>query len=95
MRDFDEFVLSLGDEDRRKMINSLRGAADRTDASRRSGSQDKRNEALRRCERFGRIIYFLLHRSHSDSATDADRALCQILAEKLQTKEDSYTPLWV
>jgi hypothetical protein len=86
MQDFDEFVLSLADEDRNTMIKSLNNAADRADKAAHSGSKDKRGEARRRSERFGRILYFLHNRSHSDSATVDDIELCKILSSKLQYK---------
>jgi hypothetical protein len=86
MRDFDKFVRSLADEDRATMIKNLTAADAAAYRAAHSGSQDKRYEARKRSERFGRIIYFLRHGSHSDSATNADLALCEFLVEKLKAK---------
>lgn len=85
MRDFHEIVRSFADQNRKTLIKSLRNAADLADRAAHSGSQEKRYEARRQSERFGRILYFLLHDTHSNSATADDIALCRSLKEKLQS----------
>jgi hypothetical protein len=78
MRDIDELVRSLANEDRKTIIKRLVEAADRV--------QKRSPEAQERSERYGRILFFLRQRMHSDTATAADRELCDMLAERLRAK---------
>jgi len=68
------------------MIRSLIATDEVAQRAAHSGSQEKRYEARERCKRFERIIYFLRSRSHTDTATETDRDLYEMLAEKLCAK---------
>lgn len=78
MQNIDELVRSLANEDRKTIVKRLTEADDRI--NRRS------LDAQKQSERFGRILFFLRRRMHSDSATIMDRELCDMLAEKLRAK---------
>ncbi len=95
MGDFDQFVRSLADRDRVDIINALiaadavaqrraRGRGSRAPLG--STERGRAQEARRQSERYGRIIYFLRFRSPATGSTEADLALCDLLAEKLAAK---------
>jgi hypothetical protein len=94
MRDFDEYVRSLADMDRGEIIKALVAADKRAAGIWQAGRRAKRDspakclseDARHQVDRFGRIIYFLCFRSLATTATAADVALCDMLAEILKTK---------
>ena len=94
MRDFDEFVTSPADLDRREIIRQLISADADAQRSAKSGHRERRGtpaqcraeQARYDGERYGRIIYFLRFRSVAQGSTDADLKLCDLLAAKLNNK---------
>ena len=94
MRDFDEFVTSLADLDRREIIRQLISADSDTQRLAGSGRRERigtpeqcgTEQARYDGERYGRIIYFLRFRNPPQGSTDADLKLCDLLAAKLNNK---------
>ncbi len=93
MNGFDEWVLSLANrESRKEMIVTLSGKADAAESharrfKRRTGPEGaKREEAIDRVNRIGRILFFLRYGTDSDLATDADNALCTQIKGRLTTR---------
>ena len=95
MRDFDEFVRSLGDRDRVDIIKALiardatahkiaRGPGRK--ARRGTSGRDRAEEARGERDRLGRIICFVRFRSPATGSTAADLALCDFLAQSLAAK---------
>ncbi len=92
MDDLDATIRPLSDLDRadliktlrridRQMLDIARGAGGRAKLG--SSARNRAEEARANCDRLGRIIYFLQFRF---PLPERDKALCEMLAEKLQAK---------
>jgi len=95
MEDLRERILRLSDLDRVALIEALvrmddqqraiaRGAGSRA----RLGSieRNRAEEAQSNCNRLGKILYFLRHRSPTFDTSTEDAALCDTLAERFRAK---------
>jgi hypothetical protein len=89
MRDFDEYITSLADLDRREIIRQLVFADADAHRLATSGHRERRGTSTE-CHgeqaRYERIIYFLRFREPPQGLTDADLKLCGLLASKLNKK---------
>jgi hypothetical protein len=94
MRDIEQFVRSLADQERGEIIDRLMeadAAANKIVASggrarRGTAEYDQIEHAKQHVERFGRIIYFLRFRITMEKCSASDLELCELLAAKLASK---------
>jgi len=86
IEDLETRIQRLSDLDRATLIHALIWMDTVSQAQARKGRGQRAEQAQEDSDRLWRIIQFLRSRSPADSATAADLALCDMLAEKLQAK---------